>query len=242
MKVNKFETKEEWLAGRKGKITGSKLKDIVVKNPYTKDDISKLLDGNGIEYDKKLTKDKLTALLSIDQIKYLESQGEQKIGFYEIIAERIAISPDEENPMDRGTRLEEEAVEKFMEKTGLEVDTSLVIWEREDNAGIAVSPDGVVGKMGAIEVKCLSSARHIEAKLTGQYPKDYHEQILQYFIVNDELEVLHFVMYDPRMPEKLQLITFEIFRFDIEDEIKQMHEYQIKKLEQIEKIVLELTF
>lgn len=201
MQVKKFHSKEEWLEARRGKITGSRLKDIVVKRGTS-----------------------------------------EKIGFYELIAERIATTPEDENPMDRGTRLEEEAILKFMNETKLSVDKSLVIWEREDNPSIAISPDGIIGKKGAVEVKCLSSARHIEAKLTGQYPKDYHEQILQYFIVNDELEVLHFVMYDPRMPEKLQLVMFQIFRFDIEDEIKEMHEYEEQKLKQIEEIINQLTF
>lgn len=201
MKVKQFQNKEEWLLARRGKITGSRLKDIVVKR------------GTG-----------------------------EKIGFYEIIAERLATTPEDENAMDRGTRLEDEAIQKYREKTGLEVDTSLVIWEREDNPSIAISPDGIVGKSGAIEVKCLSSARHIEAKITGKYPKDYHEQIIQYFVVNDGLEVLHFVMYDPRMPQHLQLIDFQIFRFDIEEEIKEMHEYEINKLKEIDEIINQLTF
>lgn len=204
MKVNKFDNKEEWLLARRGKITGSRLKDLVVKR------------GTG-----------------------------EKIGYYELIAERLATSPEDENPMDRGTRLEEEAIEKFVTTLGLDredVDTSLVIWEREDNPSIAISPDAFIGETMAIEVKCLSSAKHIEAKLTGQYPKEYHEQIIQYFIVNDKLEILHFVMYDPRMPENLQLVTFKILRGDIEEEIQFLKDYQIQKLEEINRIVTELTF
>lgn len=201
MITKKFQNKEDWLIARRGKITGSRLKDIVVKRGTS-----------------------------------------EKIGFYELIAERLATAPEDENPMDRGIRLEDEAIQKYREKTGLEIDTSLVIWEREDNPSIAISPDGIVGKSGAIEVKCLSSARHIEAKITGKYPKDYHEQIIQYFVVNDGLEVLHFVMYDPRMPQHLQLIDFQIFRFDIEEEIKEMHEYEVNKLKEIDEIINQLTF
>lgn len=201
MQVKKLQSKEEWLEARRGKITGSRLKDVVVKRGTS-----------------------------------------EKIGFYEIIAERLATTPEDENPMDRGTRLEEEAIQKFSEKTGLAVDTSLVIWEREDNPSIAISPDGFIGEYEAVEIKCLSSARHIEAKLTGQYPKDYHEQVLQYFIVNDNLQKLYFVMYDPRMPEKLQLVIFEIEREKVKDEVEDLKEYQKLKLEQIEQIINELTF
>lgn len=201
MKVSKFETQEEWLEGRRGKITGSRLKDIVVKR------------GTG-----------------------------EKIGYYELIAERIAVQSDGENAMDRGHRLEEEAIEVFSKKTGLTIDTSLVIWERDDNRSIAISPDGFSGNNIAVEVKCLSSARHIEAKLTGEYPKEYHEQIVQYFIVNDDLEILYFIMYDPRMPENLKLLTFEITRGQVEEEITSLKKYQEDKLTEINRIVAELTF
>lgn len=199
MITKKYETKEEWLDGRLGKITGSRLKDIVVKRGT-----------------------------------------DEKIGFYEIIAERIAEPADEENAMQRGVRLEDEAIEMFIEKTGKKVDTSLVIWQREDDKNIAISPDGFIGKKEAVEVKCLSSAKHIEAYITQQIPSDYEYQSLQYFIVNDSLETLYFVFYDPRMPEKLQLFFLEIKRD--EEKVQEYLQYQRDKLEKIENIITELTF
>src|SRR3990167_4377512 len=111
-----FESREDWLAARRGKITGTRVKDLIVKR------------GTG-----------------------------KKKAYYEIIAERLATEPDtEETPMDRGTRLESEGIQKFIENTGKEVDTSLVMWEREDNSSIAISPDGFIGNTEAIEIKCLS--------------------------------------------------------------------------------------
>ncbi len=86
MKTLKFENQESWLEARKTKITGSRLKDIIVKR------------GTG-----------------------------QKIGFYELIAERLAIPSDGEDPMERGHRLETEALERFTQETGKEVDGSLVM-------------------------------------------------------------------------------------------------------------------
>lgn len=199
MKQRKFENKEDWFDARKGKITGSRLKDIIVKR------------GTG-----------------------------EKIGYYEIIAERIAQNPDGENPMDRGTRLEEEAIELFAEKTGKKVNTDLVIWERDDNASIAISPDGFINDTEAVEVKCLSSARHIEAYLTQKVPDEYEYQVLQYFIVNENLEKLYFVFYDNRMPEKLQMFYLEIERN--QEEVETYLELQKQKLEQIEEIITKLTF
>ena len=200
MRTLKFEDRESWLEARRGKITGSRLKDIIVKR------------GTGY-----------------------------KIGFYELIAERIAVAPDGENAMDRGTRLEEEAVTRFMQETGKKVDTSLVIWTRDDNESIAVSPDGFIGKKEAVEAKCLASARHIEAWLTKEVPYEYEEQAIQYFIVNKDLQTLHFVFFDPRIPAK-DYFVIEIKREKVKEKIEEYLEYQKKVLEEVDQIVNELTF
>lgn len=200
MKTLKFDTKEEWLEGRKGKITGSRLKDIVVKR------------GTG-----------------------------KKIGFYELIAERIAYPKGDQNPMDRGTELEPQAVERFIKETGKKVDTSLVIWMRDDNESIAISPDGFIGKTEAVEAKCLSSARHIEAFLTQQIPDEYEYQKLQYFIVNDSLKKLHFAFYDPRIPCK-DFFVIEVNREDVKEDIETYLEYQRATLQEVTEIVTNLTF
>ena len=127
--IEKFDDKEQWLNARNGKITGSKLRDLIVKR------------GNG-----------------------------EKKGFYQLIADRVAIKPDEENPIDRGTRLEEEAIARFVKETDKKVNTDLVIFSRRDNPNIAFSPDAY-GDDYVVEVKCLSSASHIEAFITQKIPK-----------------------------------------------------------------------
>ena len=202
MKINKYEDRDVWLSARRGKITGSRLKDIVVKR------------GTG-----------------------------QKIGFYELIAERLGIPADGENAMDRGTRLEEEAIAKFTEETKKKVNTDLVIWERDENESIAISPDGYIGKdkiTEAVEIKCLASSRHIEAWLTKEVPNEYDWQKLQYFIVNDDLQTLYFAFYDPRLTAK-PFFYFTIKRKDIQGEVDIYLEYQRKTLEEINRIVCELT-
>lgn len=200
MKTLKFDDKESWLAARRGKITGSRLKDIVVKR------------GTG-----------------------------KKIGFYELIAERVAYPAGNQNPMDRGTELESEAVERFIKETGKKFDSSLVIWMRDDNESIAISPDAFKGKTEAFEAKCLSSARHLEAFLTQEIPDEYEFQKLQYFIVNDDLKKLTFGFYDPRIPCK-DFFTIEIKREDVQEEIDQYLEYQRQTLQEVNQIVNGLTF
>lgn len=161
-------------------------------------------------------------------------------GFYEVIAERIALPVPEENVMDRGHRLEEEAVRRFNEETGKEAVRDLIIWTRDDNEYISASPDAAIGETEAVEVKCLNSASHIEAWLTREVPKEYQEQSIQYFIVNEKLQTLYFCFYDPRMPKDFFYIT--INRSDIEDQISEFLALQQQALAQIEDIISQLTF
>lgn len=201
MKTLKYETKEEWLEARKTRITGSRLKDIVV------------LRGT-----------------------------EKKQGFWELLAERLCVEDGEdENPMQRGTDLEEIAIKTFEEHEGKEVDTSLVIWTRDENESIAISPDGFIGETEAVEIKCLASARHLEAYFTKKVPKDYWFQVLQYFIVNEKLEQLHFVMYDPRIPQK-PYFKITIDRGNVQEEVDEYLEYQKKVLEEVNELVNQLSF
>lgn len=181
-----------------GRITGSRLKDIVVKR------------GTG-----------------------------KKKGFYELIAERISTIPDGENPMDRGNRLESEAIARFVKETGKEVDTSLVMWQREDDENIAFSPDGQISSEEVIEVKCLSSASHIEAFLTQEVPSEYIMQTRQAFVVNDELRTLHLVFYDPRVLVK-DYFVIRVERIGIEEEIVEYLQYQRDTLKEVEDTVKRL--
>lgn len=200
MQIHKFEDEQSWLDARLTKITGSKLKDIVVKigtNP--------------------------------------------KLGYYELIAERLAIPADGEKPMDRGHRLEEEALERFAKETGKEVDGSLVMWTRDDNESIAVSPDGSISETEAAEVKCLASASHIKAFLTQEVPNDYEFQVLQYFIVNEKLETLYFVFYDPRLSVK-DFFYLTLKRETLKADIDQYLEYERKTLEDVAEVVNKLSF
>ena len=199
MKTIKFSNEEEWLNARKGKITGTRLKDLIVKRSI-----------------------------------------KPKLGFYEIIAERVAIPPTKESMMDRGKRLEEEAMERFMAETKKKVNMDLVIWQRDDDENIAISPDGFIGKTEAVEVKCLSSARHIEAWLTKEIPYEFEYQKLQYFIVNEKLKILYFVFYDPRMPK--DLFWMEVKRIEVADKIDEYLKLEREALKQISNIEKQLTF
>lgn len=199
MKTLTFEDRDSWLAARRGKITGSRLGDLIVKR------------GDG-----------------------------KKIGFYELIAERLGIPADDENAMDRGTRLEPEALEMYTKETGRVIDTSRVIWMRDDNEDIAISPDGFEGTKLAVEAKCLASSRHIEALLTGRIPKDYQYQRLQYFAVNDDLDQLDFAFYDPRLIAK-PFFIISTYRHELNDDVLKVLAEERDIMTEVNQIVLKLS-
>ena len=207
MKTLSFETREQWMQARMGKVTGSRAADIM---PKTR--------GTG-----------------------------KRIGFYEVVAERLAVSEADfegyvpnETPMARGTRLQKFAVERFKKETGKDVDEKLVLWMREDNEGIAVSPDGVIGEDAAIETKCLASARHIEAYLNQAIPDDYEHQTLQYFVTNEKLQTLYVVFYDPRIPAK-DFFYMTLHRADVQAKAEVSLKLQLQELKEVDEVVAKLT-
>lgn len=171
----------------------------------------------------------------------------KKIGYYELVAERLSISEEDcegyvpnETPREWGSRTQKHAVDRFEKETGKKVDTSLVLWMREDNEDIAVSPDGVISESEALETKCLSSARHTEAYLTKKLPTEYEMQVLQYFIVNDKLQKMNIVFYDPRLPA-IQYLLLEVLRSDVQHQIDEYLTYEKELLAEIEELVKSLN-
>jgi len=217
MKITKFDDKQSWLEARLTRITGSRLKDIIVKRGTAK-----------------------------------------KMGYYELIAEQLTIPEDgNELAMDRGTRLEEEAIAEFTKATGKLVNTDLVVWERDDNSRIAISPDGAIieadeetikeaivvmamGSREAVEAKCLASSKHLQAFLTQKIPNEYVDQSIQYFVVNNNLENLYFAFYDPRLVVK-QFFYLKITRADVAVKVEQYLLEQSSTLSEVDAVVAELT-
>lgn len=168
----------------------------------------------------------------------------RKIGFYELLAERLAVEEEVEDPMERGSRLESEAVELFAAQQGKTVER-VGFCISDDNPNIALSPDGLIKNGGkyteAVEVKCLSAARHLEAYFEKKIPSDYDAQVLQYFIVNQDLETLHFVFFDPRI-KSIPMFHLDVKREDIKDDIQKYLEIQIKVLEEVNSMLESLLF
>lgn len=172
------------------------------------------------------------------------ARGGRKIGFYETIAERLNGDRDNENRMDRGLRLEEEAAKMFEKKTKLKV-VSAGICVSDENPNIINSPDGLIkkGKVypGAIEIKCLSPARHWQVVIENEIPKEFESQKLQYFIVNEDLKDLFFIFFDPdNMHVPMHII--KTTRIENEEKIEMFKQFQIEQLKLMEDIVAEYGF
>ena len=92
--------------------------------------------------------------------------------------------------------------------------------DKNFNGKLGCSPDGFIDKRNQIEIKCLNTANHIKCIVEDTYPKEYHPQVINYFVVNGRLQNLYFIMYDPRVKsEENRLFVKIIRRKDIQSDI-----------------------
>jgi len=73
------------------------------------------------------------------------------------------------------------------------------------------SPDGLVGANGCVEIKCPSTATHIEYLFDRDPPQKYFYQ-MQWQMACTKTEWCDWVSYDPRLPAELQLLVVRIPR------------------------------
>ena len=142
------------------------------------------------------------------------------------------LRPTEE--MERGTAEEVFAIKEFEARTGKVVDR-LGICISQEFDWLSLSPDGFIkneeGKYTeAIEVKSPNSQTAIFYRLSNLIPADelgltkskqtflgipaqYKWQVVDYFLVNTDLEKLYFVVYDARfIDEDQKLYVVEVSR------------------------------
>jgi len=208
---------DEWLEFREGKITGTKLKNI---------------------YQRR-------------------KSASPKEGFYELIAEMVQTAPISADlyefrmdgrvfsMMERGSLLEPEAVEAFEKKTKKTVINDGAVWVADKDERIMVSPDGYIvddnGKITeAVEIKCPAAKVVLRCLVENKYPAEYHEQALQYFIVNEDLQTLYFVVYTDLLPG-LSLQIFPIHRKNVADEVAEMEAFELETLKRIDEIIKGLS-
>ena len=201
----------EWMSFREGKRTGTTIDKIFAKSRKT---------GEMYDTNKPL------------------------ITFYQKVAERLAEGTGDddglESSRERGKDLEEEAITEAEQKLGLQLIRGNV-WQADDENHIE-SPDAYTKDLKtAVEVKCLSSARHIQAIVENKPPVEYYAEYLNYFLVNDKLKTLYVFLYDPRFYlEHLRTKAFKLERKDMEYEIERMRDVDNYAEELIQATVAEL--
>lgn len=189
--------------------------------------------------------------------------------FFTMLAERVARPMTPNDYMDRapegvpfswavrGHILEPEAAKAFSVKYNKILEDGKV-WASDDNYNSYVSPDRVIvsdnGKIEeAVEIKCLSSEKVLKVwwdrRLLTEDGSDfwaipsneYQAQVIKYFMVNDDLKTLYWVVYTDLIP-KLELQVLEIKRADVAgyiDEAKAVEKHYLDELEKAEKILME---
>jgi putative phage-type endonuclease len=124
---------------------------------------------------------------------------------------RKTVETFQNDAMRRGTELEPEARAAFEAHTGeLVEEIGFIPHPTLDYVG--VSPDGLLGNDGMVELKCPASmAKHLEALRSNEHAREYKWQL------QGQLWVAHrkwtkAVSYDPRFPEHLRLAIAHVER------------------------------
>lgn len=112
--------------------------------------------------------------------------------------------------MEWGTQTEPQARVAYEVKTGNFVDQVAFI-DHPTIAGFGCSPDGIVGSDGLIEIKCPNSATHWSYIKANEPPNKYFIQMQAQMAVTGA-KWCDFVSFDPRMPERSQLLVVRVMR------------------------------
>jgi len=169
---------EEWFAARMGKVTASRVADLMAK---TKSGPS----ASRANYMADLIVERLT--------------GIRPEGFTSAA-------------MQWGTDTEPQARAAYEFLTDAEVaEEGFVL--HPIIADFGASPDGLIGDVGLLEIKCPNTAAHIETLLTGEVPGKYVTQ-MQAQMACTGRTWCDFVSFDPRMPGDMQLFVRRVARDD----------------------------
>ena len=157
----------------------------------------------------------------------------------ELIAEMITgKSPFQTNQACQwGIDHEDEARKEYEFLTETEVKEVGFITNKNEICGM--SPDGLIGDFGLIEIKCPFTSKNHVLHLLGEIPKDYYLQ-MQYQLFISERKWCDFVSYDPRVIDESKRLYIKRvvpdpkIQENIEERIKEFSELLFdiqKKLE-----------
>lgn len=181
---------QEWFAMRAGKVTASRVADILAKTKTG---------------------------YSASRQNYLIELALQRVTG--VIEESFTNAA-----MQWGTQTEPQARVAYEVKSGNFVDQIAFI-DHPSIDWFGCSPDGLVDNRGLIEIKCPNSGTHWEYFKSGKPPQKYIIQMQTQMAVTGR-DWCDFVSFDPRMPERSQLLIVRVNKDEtfiklMEDEVKQ---------------------
>ena len=197
---------EEWFAARAGKVTASRVADVIAKTKTG---------------------------YSASRANYLA----------DLVVERLTGKPAatfSNAAMEWGTEQEPAARAAYSAKTGILVEEVGFI-DHPTVAMSGASPDGFAEE-GLVEVKCPNTSTMLEYILDGKPPQKYVTQ-MQWQMACTGRPWCDFVSYDPRLPERLQLLVVRVPRDDeyiamLEAEVTKFLAELDDKINQLEKVTL----
>lgn len=169
---------QEWFAARMGKVTASRVADVVAKTKTG-------YGASRANYAGQLIAERLTG---------------------------VVVEGFTNDAMRWGTENEPEARTAYQFATDCDVEqVGFVPHPTITESG--ASPDGLIGDLGMLEIKCPNTSTHIETLLGGKVPEKYITQILWQLSCTGR-KWCDFVSYDPRMPEEMRLFIHRVHRDD----------------------------
>ena len=140
----------------------------------------------------------------------------------QLICERLTGEPVEtfkSAAMEHGNETEPQARAFYELETGNEVVECGFI-QHVPIEGSGASPDGLVGELGLVEIKCPQPAKHIKNLMGGNIDKAYMLQ-MQWQMECTGREWCDFVSFNPTFPAHLQLHITRVERdAEMQEEIK----------------------
>ena len=193
----------EWLAMRLGKVTASKVSDVLSK-------------GRGS------APSKMSETYMIELIAEVLT-GNSKPFF-------------ENDAMRWGTETEPQARAMYAVNNDF-VDVKEVAFV-EHNEQVGISPDGLIGEDGLLEIKCPNTTTQLKRALSDDYSADYKAQIQMQLWVT-EREWCDFLSFDPRLDCEAGYLQQRVFRD--EEYIEEMKVKVYAFVEKMNEIIEQLT-
>lgn len=168
-----------------------------------------------------------------------ESESRRKYKL-RIVAERLTRQGQESfmnAAMEWGVEQEPFARMAYEVKNNVLVDKT-GFWHHPDIAFLGVSPDGLVGDDGLVEIKCPNTTTHLDYVYDDKVPAKYFKQIQCQLWVTGR-QWCDFISFDPRLPNKNQLF---IKRCERDEEFIAEMEKEVREfLSEVDFMVNKLT-